>query len=87
MVCSFVVLSSVVTLRLLLASMSKHKVIWGTPSGGREDAGQLELVQQVVVASTGGLALVNLDEDSGLVVGIGGEHLLLLGGNRRVPRD
>ena len=59
----------------------------GNSKWGRGDAGQLELVQQVVVAGTGALALVNLDEDSGLVVGIGGEHLLLLGGNRRVPRD
>ena len=59
----------------------------GNSTRGRGNAGQLELAQQVVVAGAGALALVNLDEDSGLVVGVGREHLLLLRGNRRVPRD
>ena len=59
----------------------------GNSTRSRGNAGQLELAQQVVVAGAGALALVNLDEDSGLVVGIGTERLLLLGGNRRVPRD
>ena len=59
----------------------------GNSTRGRGDVGQLELVQQVVVAGTGALALVNLDEDSGLVVGIGREHMFFLGGNLRVPRD
>ena len=63
------------------------EVISSQHTRGQGNAGQLKLVQQVVVAGTGTLALVNLDEDSGLVVRIGREHLLLLGGNRRVPRD
>merc|ERR1719198_465850 len=51
----------------------------GHAAGGRGDAGELELAQQVVVAGAGALTLVHLDKHTGLVVGVGGEHLLLLG--------
>mmetsp|Transcript_7800 Transcript_7800/g.23887 ORF Transcript_7800/g.23887 Transcript_7800/m.23887 type:complete len:662 (-) Transcript_7800:46-2031(-) len=51
------------------------------------DARQLELAQQVVVARARALALVHLDEHARLVVGVGGEHLLLLGGHGGVTRD
>ncbi|GKT87097.1 NAD-specific glutamate dehydrogenase [Colletotrichum tofieldiae] len=52
----------------------------GTPRG-RGDAGQLELAEQVVVLGALALTLVDLDEDTGLVVGEGGEDLGLLGGD------
>ncbi|OAY83273.1 NAD-specific glutamate dehydrogenase [Ananas comosus] len=55
--------------------------------GGRGDAGELELAEEVVVLGPGPLALVDLDEDAGLVVGVGGEDLLLLGGDGGVPGD
>jgi hypothetical protein len=53
----------------------------GNTSRGRGDTGELELSEEVVVLSSGSLSLEDLDEDSGLVVGVGGEDLGLLGGN------
>ncbi|TVU36755.1 hypothetical protein EJB05_18701, partial [Eragrostis curvula] len=53
----------------------------------RRDARQLELAEEVVVLGPGALTLVNLDQDAGLVVGVGGEDLFLLGGDGGVPRD
>ncbi|URE40790.1 NAD-specific glutamate dehydrogenase [Musa troglodytarum] len=47
--------------------------------GSRGDAGELEFAEQVVVSGPGPLPLVDLDKDSGLVVRVGGEDLLLLG--------
>ncbi|CAA7406321.1 unnamed protein product [Spirodela intermedia] len=53
----------------------------------RGDAGELKLAEEVVVSGPGPLALVDLDQDTGLVVGVGGEDLLLLGGDGGVPGD
>ncbi|TVU49638.1 hypothetical protein EJB05_00958, partial [Eragrostis curvula] len=59
----------------------------GHTTGSRGDAGELELAEEVVVAGPRPLTLVHLDQHTRLVVGVGGEHLLLLGGNGGVPRD
>ena len=51
------------------------------------DATELKLAQQVVVLSAGALSLEYLDKHARLVVGVGGEDLLLLGGDGGVPCD
>ncbi|KUI67228.1 NAD-specific glutamate dehydrogenase [Cytospora mali] len=56
-----------------------------TGCGG--NAGKLELAEQVVVLGALTLTLVDLDEDTRLVVGEGREDLGLLGGNGGVARD
>lgn len=53
----------------------------------RRNASKLELAEQVVVLGTGTLTLVDLDEHTGLVVGVGGEGLGLLGGDGGVALD
>ena len=58
--------------------------LWNT-TGCWGDARELKLAKEVVVAGHGTLTLVDLDEDTGLVVSIGGEGLGLLGGNSCVP--
>mmetsp|Transcript_25199 Transcript_25199/g.64904 ORF Transcript_25199/g.64904 Transcript_25199/m.64904 type:complete len:582 (+) Transcript_25199:201-1946(+) len=59
----------------------------GHATGRGRDASELELAQQVVVPRARALALVHLDEHAGLVVGVGGEDLLLLGGDGSVAGD
>mmetsp|Transcript_33495 Transcript_33495/g.52722 ORF Transcript_33495/g.52722 Transcript_33495/m.52722 type:complete len:287 (-) Transcript_33495:1332-2192(-) len=59
----------------------------GDTAGGRGDASQLKLAEHVVVLGHGTLALVHLNEHSGLVVLVGGEGLGLLGGNDSVAVD
>lgn len=59
----------------------------GDTTGGGGDSGELELSEQVVVAGHGTLSFVDLDEHTGLVVGVGGEHLGLLAGNGAVTGD
>merc|ERR1719154_680463 len=49
------------------------------------DGSQVELAKEMVVLGHGPLALVHLDGDGGLVVGVGGEGLGLLGGDGGVP--
>uniref|UniRef100_A0A671VSH4 Heat shock protein family A (Hsp70) member 2 n=2 Tax=Sparus aurata TaxID=8175 RepID=A0A671VSH4_SPAAU len=51
------------------------------PSWSRWDSRQLKLAQQVVVLGHGSLPFVDLDEDPGLVVRVGGEHLCLFSGD------
>ncbi|EPE03760.1 nad-specific glutamate dehydrogenase [Ophiostoma piceae UAMH 11346] len=53
----------------------------GHTARGGGDAGKLELAQQVVVLGALALTLVDLDQDTGLVVREGGEDLGLLGGD------
>lgn len=53
----------------------------GNTAGSGGDAGELELAKKVVVLGALALTLVDLDEDTRLVVGEGGEDLGLLGGN------
>lgn len=65
----------------------EHNVDLGHATRGRGDTGQLKLAEQVVVAGARALALKHLDEDAWLVVGVGGEDLLLLCGNGGVPWD
>merc|ERR1719264_1188695 len=57
----------------------------GNSPGCRRDSGQIELAEVVVVLRHGPLALVDLDSNGGLVVGIGGEGLGLLGWDGGVP--
>merc|ERR1719158_2721667 len=59
----------------------------GHATGSRGDASELELAKHVVVLGAGALALVHLDEHTGLVVGVGGESLGLLGGHGGVTGD
>merc|ERR1712164_145984 len=59
----------------------------GHAAGNGGDASELELTQEVVVLGAGALALVHLDEDAGLAVGVGSEGLRLLGGHGGVARD
>ena len=51
------------------------------------DSSQLEFSQQIVVLGHRTLSLVNLDEYTGLVVTVGCECLLLLGGDGDVTLD
>ena len=53
----------------------------GDTTGSRGDTGELELAEQVVVLGACTLTLEDLDQDTGLVVGEGGEDLGLLGGD------
>ena len=53
----------------------------------RGDALEVELSEQVVILGHLTLTLVNLDEDTWLVVSVGGEGLLLLGGDASVSWD
>nr|CAB3501256.1 unnamed protein product [Digitaria exilis] len=59
----------------------------GDSPGRRRDARELELAEQVVVLGPRALTLVHLNQNAGLVVGVGGEDLLLLGRDGGVPRD
>mmetsp|Transcript_6588 Transcript_6588/g.17841 ORF Transcript_6588/g.17841 Transcript_6588/m.17841 type:complete len:707 (-) Transcript_6588:24-2144(-) len=59
----------------------------GHAAGSGGDAGELKLAEEVVVLGPGALALEHLDEHTGLVVGVGGEDLLLLGGDGGVAGD
>jgi len=59
----------------------------GNTTGGGGDASQLELAEQVVVLGASTLTLEDLDQDTGLVVGVGGEGLGLLGGDSGVTLD
>merc|ERR1719352_710379 len=59
----------------------------GHAAGRGGDAGELELAEEVVVLGPGALALEDLDEHTGLVVGVSGEDLLLLGGDGGVAGD
>merc|ERR1719506_3219569 len=54
---------------------------------GRWDVVEVELAQHVVVLGHGTLALEDLNQDTGLVIGIGSEGLRFLGGNRCVSFD
>jgi len=60
--------------------------LWHT-TGCRRDARELELAEQVVVLGAGTLTLIDLDEYTGLVVGVGGESLRLLRGDGGVTLD
>jgi hypothetical protein len=59
----------------------------GDTTRSRGDTGELELSEEVVVLGAGTLTLKDLDEDSGLVVGEGGESLRLLGRDGGVALD
>mmetsp|Transcript_35145 Transcript_35145/g.76200 ORF Transcript_35145/g.76200 Transcript_35145/m.76200 type:complete len:265 (-) Transcript_35145:1316-2110(-) len=59
----------------------------GLSAGHGGDAVEVELSKDVVVARHGTLALKDLDENAGLVVGVGGEGLGLLGGDGGVTLD
>mmetsp|Transcript_29784 Transcript_29784/g.77189 ORF Transcript_29784/g.77189 Transcript_29784/m.77189 type:complete len:212 (-) Transcript_29784:1307-1942(-) len=59
----------------------------GHTTGGGGNARQLKLAQQVVVLGAGALTLVHLNEHTRLVVAVGGEDLLLLGGDGGVAVD
>ena len=63
-----------------------HRDLGHAARRGR-DARQLELAEQVVVARQLPLPLENLNQDTRLVIAVGGEDLLLLGGDRGVARD
>ena len=66
--------------------VKRHRDLRDT-AGRRGDAGELELAEKVVLARPRPLSLEHLDEHARLVVGIGGEHLLLLRRDGRVPLD
>ena len=53
----------------------------------RGDARELGLAEEVVVLGPSTLTLVDLDQDTGLVVGVGREDLRLLGGDGGVTFD
>jgi hypothetical protein len=53
----------------------------------RGDTSKFELAKQVVVLGTSTLTLVDLNQDTGLVVRVGGEGLGLLGGDGGVALD
>ena len=59
----------------------------GNTTGGRGDTGKLELAEQVVVFGALTLTLVDLDQDTRLVVREGREDLGLLGGDGGVAGD
>ena len=65
----------------------KDDVDLGDSARGRGDARELELSELVVVLGACTLSLKDLDEDSRLVVRVGGEDLLLLGGDGGVTGD
>ncbi|KAI3485069.1 hypothetical protein L1887_51742 [Cichorium endivia] len=56
-------------------------------TGGGGDTRELELAEQVVVLGAGTLTLEDLDQHTGLVVGVGREDLGLLGGHSGVALD
>ena len=58
----------------------------GTTGSGR-DTTEVELTEEMVVLSHLTLALEDLDENTWLVVSVGSEGLLLLGGDGSVPRN
>ena len=53
----------------------------------RRNTTQFEFAEQIVVASHGTLAFIDLHEHSGLIVGISGENLRLLARNSAVSGD
>jgi len=59
----------------------------GDTSWGWGDLGEVELAEDVVVLGHGSFTFEDLDEDTGLVVGVGGEGLRLLGGDGGVSLD
>ena len=59
----------------------------GNTSGSGRDTFKVELAQQVVVLGHSSLTFEDLDEDTWLVVGIGGEDLGLLGGDGSISTD
>lgn len=59
----------------------------GNATGSGGNAGKLELAEKVVVLGALTLTLVDLDKNTGLVVGEGGEDLGLLGRNGGVAGD
>ena len=59
----------------------------GLATGHGGDTVEIELSEDVVVPGHGALSLEDLDEDAGLVVGVGGEGLGLLGGDGGVALD
>mmetsp|Transcript_14351 Transcript_14351/g.28331 ORF Transcript_14351/g.28331 Transcript_14351/m.28331 type:complete len:716 (+) Transcript_14351:183-2330(+) len=59
----------------------------GHAAGGGGDAVELELAEEVVVLGHLALALIHLDEHTGLVVGVGREDLRLLAGDGGVALD
>lgn len=59
----------------------------GDTSWGWGDLGEIELAEDVVVLGHGSFTFEDLDEDTGLVVGVGGEGLGLLGGDGGVSLD
>ena len=59
----------------------------GDTAGSGGNAGKLELAEEVVVLGALTLTLVDLNKDTGLVIGEGGEDLGLLGGNGGVAGD
>ena len=56
----------------------------GNTTGSGGNASKLELSEEVVVLGASTLTLEDLDQDTGLVVGVGGEGLGLLGGDSGV---
>jgi len=59
----------------------------GNTSWSWGDLGEIELAEDVVVLGHGSFTFEDLDEDTGLVVGVGGEGLGLLGGDGGVSLD
>ena len=59
----------------------------GNTARSRRNAGEFEFSEEVVVLGKGAFTLENLDQDSGLVVGSGGEDLTLAGGDDSVTGD
>ncbi|ELY80164.1 NAD-specific glutamate dehydrogenase [Natrinema pallidum DSM 3751] len=70
----------------VLVDREGHLDLWRA-SGGWRDSGQVELAEQFVLFGQFALALEDPDLYRGLVVRCGGEHLRLLGRNRRVLLD
>jgi hypothetical protein len=56
-------------------------------SGSRWDTVKVEFTEQVVILGHGSFTFEDLDQDSGLVISVGGEDLLLLGGDGGVSAD
>lgn len=59
----------------------------GDTSGGGRDSVEVELSEEVVILGKLTFTFEDLDEDTRLVVGVGGESLGLLGGDGGVSRD